>query len=505
MHDDDLIALLDGLAPHAMEAAGTPGLNIALARRGKVIWESAYGFADLKQRTPMAVDTVTQAGSMTKMMVAVAVLQLVEQGRLDLYAPVNTFLDFKIANPLGERDITLYDLLTFRSGITTDTNYGSLVVPTQTLGEFLPGELADPASPGYDRHLRRWLNKVGHQFEYANIAFGVAARAVELRNGEGLSFGEYCLRNIVKPLGMTSTVLPEVQTEEVVGADIWARRSVGYARFSSDDFIPCPLVHSPIPGAVGLLTTPTDFIKLMLMLQGEGQLNGERLLQPESARMMRAVHVDMGIPELDSEANGLPYELGDVGTVVEHYGRIGVHTFGWLNLARVYPNVDMAVVICTNRWDLSRWFNPDETNAAGLLARTAAQALAYPRVGVAPEFRPRRWAESYAAGQAMAERLAGLLDIPDDQVRDAVPWMIENAPDGDEPWVAEAFREGAHDLLDGGTSVEEIRALIRSNAMGLPREQLEAVWMGFSGRARVPLPQAHWGNATHVAQPPTAG
>lgn len=63
-----------------MRLSGTSGLNIALARRGSLIWEEGFGFADLTKRTPMKPDTVTHSGSMAKVYTSVAALQLVERG-----------------------------------------------------------------------------------------------------------------------------------------------------------------------------------------------------------------------------------------------------------------------------------------------------------------------------------------------------------------------------------------------------------------------------------------
>jgi CubicO group peptidase (beta-lactamase class C family) len=100
-----------------MRQSGTPGLNVALARGGRIIWEAGFGFADVARKIPMTPATVMRSGSMGKTYTATAVMQLVERGVLGLHQPINTYLKgFKAVNPLGERDITVHDLLTHRSG-----------------------------------------------------------------------------------------------------------------------------------------------------------------------------------------------------------------------------------------------------------------------------------------------------------------------------------------------------------------------------------------------------
>ncbi|MDX2056787.1 MAG: serine hydrolase domain-containing protein, partial [Gemmatimonadales bacterium] len=76
----NLFAALEADIPELIRMTGTPGLNLAIARRGQVLWEGAFGFADLERRIPMTPRTLTHSGSMGKTYTAIAVMQLVERG-----------------------------------------------------------------------------------------------------------------------------------------------------------------------------------------------------------------------------------------------------------------------------------------------------------------------------------------------------------------------------------------------------------------------------------------
>ena len=125
-----LFAALKADIPEIIRIIGTPGLNLAIARRGQVIYEDGFGFADLERKIPMTAETVTHSGSMGKTYTATAVMQMVERGILGLDEPVNRYLPgWKIVNLLGGREVTVRDLLTHRSGLTGNAAWSVLSNP----------------------------------------------------------------------------------------------------------------------------------------------------------------------------------------------------------------------------------------------------------------------------------------------------------------------------------------------------------------------------------------
>ena len=103
---------------HLMRAHGTPGLNLAMGYRGELIWEAGFGYADVAAGTPMTPETVYHSGSLGKTYTATAIMHLVDRGVIALDDPISDHLPFEVHNPLGDRDVTVRDLLTHRSGLS---------------------------------------------------------------------------------------------------------------------------------------------------------------------------------------------------------------------------------------------------------------------------------------------------------------------------------------------------------------------------------------------------
>lgn len=132
--DTRLIAAAKRFIPEVQQVYGVPGIEMAVARHGRVIWQEGFGYADLARRTPMTAETVFRTGSMGKTYTATAVMQLVEQAVLALDTPINSYLrageaPFEVTNPLGSREITIRDLMTHRSGLTSDAAGSELDPP----------------------------------------------------------------------------------------------------------------------------------------------------------------------------------------------------------------------------------------------------------------------------------------------------------------------------------------------------------------------------------------
>ncbi len=112
----DLDAFFDGMIPAQIAREDIAGAVIAVVKDGKVIYERGYGYADVKSKKPVTADaTLFRPGSITKLFTWTAVMQLVEQGKLDLDTDVNTYLDFKIRRKFG-KPITLRNIMTHTGG-----------------------------------------------------------------------------------------------------------------------------------------------------------------------------------------------------------------------------------------------------------------------------------------------------------------------------------------------------------------------------------------------------
>ena len=111
----DVTAFLDGLVPYQIEANDIAGATIAIVKDGKVFFAKGYGVADTKTKAPVTTETMFRIGSVTKLFTWTAVMQLVEQGKLDLDSDINLYLDFKIPQRFA-KPVTLRNLMTHRGG-----------------------------------------------------------------------------------------------------------------------------------------------------------------------------------------------------------------------------------------------------------------------------------------------------------------------------------------------------------------------------------------------------
>src|SRR5580698_7200921 len=186
----DADAWLDGFMPYTLEYNDIAGAAVVIVKDGQVLTQRGFGYADVAARKRVdAATTMFRAGSISKLFTWTAIMQLVEQGKVDLDADVNQYLDFKVP-PYQGKPITVRNLMThtpgfeeaFKGGIRFS---GSVPALGDVLKRMLPARVYEPgATPAY-----------------SNYGAGVASYIVE--RVSGVPFEDYVERNIFAPLGMT--------------------------------------------------------------------------------------------------------------------------------------------------------------------------------------------------------------------------------------------------------------------------------------------------------------
>lgn len=200
------IAELDAYIAKEVQTAQYPGFSVAIVVNDKMVWSKGYGVTNLQTRAAVTADTPFMIASVSKVVTGTALMQLVEAGKLDLDADINTYLPFKILNPRATGKITLRHLATHTSGLidnkkTLAASYGAND-SSITLEEFLKSYFTTSGSR-YDAKLNFAGSKPGEKFEYSNIAIGLAAYLLERQTGS--NFAQYTNEQIFKPLGMNNT------------------------------------------------------------------------------------------------------------------------------------------------------------------------------------------------------------------------------------------------------------------------------------------------------------
>lgn len=483
-----LIAALEEFIPQVMRQSGTPGLNVALARGGQVIWEAGFGFADVARKIPMTSATVMRSGSMGKTYTATAVMQLVERGVLGLNQPINTYLKgFKAVNPLGQRDITVHDLLTHRSGLAGN-DAGSDFAPPKPLQQSVREGYGQTHFSSYGGTIPRWTAKVGEKFQYSNFGLATLGYLVEVTNPEGLSFSDYVQKYIIDPLGMKSTQYPPVQDARHIRPEIFARLATGYALMGNVR-IPTPAIYFADYPAGTVVTTPGDHIKLLLAYLNDGRYNGYQLLKPATVRQMLTPQTRRG-----EEQIGLIWMLAHHGKPDFSFHHGGAHMFGWHNDFRAWPGRDLAVAICTNQWDMVLWSDPSWRPVHQLIEDFISSWIARDQDGNLrpPPRRSWAWKTSYVIGLNMAVQLKGLLGT----TSPVTPAMIDSlagqaeaygpSPSGQVTWDPDGFRAGMQDMLAQSMTIPSIQGFLRSNRLQVLPEELYLLTRELRGRQGFP-------------------
>ena len=147
----DAETFLDGIVPLQLAREDIAGATVSVVKDGKILFEKGYGYADVEQKKPVvANETMFRPGSVSKLFTWTAVMQLAEQGKLDLDKDVNEYLDYKIPEAFG-KPITLKNLLTHTAGFEEQAkDLISFNSESPNLGEFLkthiPGRIFPPGT-----------------------------------------------------------------------------------------------------------------------------------------------------------------------------------------------------------------------------------------------------------------------------------------------------------------------------------------------------------------------
>src|SRR6266536_1274853 len=187
----DLEAFLDGIVPLQLERDNIAGATIAVVKDGKLLFAKGYGYADYEQKkTVSPEETLFRPGSVSKLFTWTAVMQLVEQGKLDLDRDVNAYLDFKIPDAFG-KPITLRNVMTHTPGFE------------EAVQELFVGDAKDlkPLGPYLKEHLPERIFPPGTTPAYSNYATAMAGYIVQRVSGQ--DYFDYVDEHILKPLGMT--------------------------------------------------------------------------------------------------------------------------------------------------------------------------------------------------------------------------------------------------------------------------------------------------------------
>ncbi len=328
-----LLRIHDAVQRH-IDAHDISGAVTLVARNGRIAHLQAHGLMDLESNKPMEKNTIFRIFSMTKPVVGVAILMLLEEGKVRLNDPVANFIpEFKgIKVAVAQegpppprfytipaaREITIQDLLTHVSGLGSGPASAAETPRIarkdgDTLADYVPRLATTPLDfqPG-----SRWTYSPG-------AAFDTLGRIVEIASGQ--PFDQFLRERIFTPLGMKEIFFhpgderwPRVVTA-YHRADGALKKTENSNRLASKTYF---------SGAGGLMSTAEDYAQFAMMLAGGGQLNGKRLLSPKTVELMSSVFVpDTLTGRQPGRSWGLSVEVVTDPIAAGH--RVSPGAFGW--------------------------------------------------------------------------------------------------------------------------------------------------------------------------------
>ena len=277
----DVESFLDGLLPLQIKRDDIAGATVAVVKDGKLLFAKGYGYADVEKKKPVsAQDTLFRPGSVSKLFTWTAIMQLFEQGKLNLDADVNQYLDYQIPEAFG-KPITLKNIMTHTPGFEEQIKDLFQTNPAKPdLGQYLK------------THIPRRIYAPGTVPAYSNYATAVAGYIVERVSGR--PFDDYINENIFKPLKMQHSTFAQPLPQGL--AELMSN---GY-RLGSDKPEAFEIVN-PFP-AGSLSSSATDMAQFMMAHLQDGRLGDAQILKPETARLMHS-----RLFALDDAMNGMCY------------------------------------------------------------------------------------------------------------------------------------------------------------------------------------------------------
>jgi CubicO group peptidase (beta-lactamase class C family) len=330
------LARIKAAVQQHIDNGNVPGAVTLVARNGKVVHFEAHGLLDVEAKKPMPKDGIFRLASMSKPITAVAVMMMVEEGKIRLSDPISRFIPefanmkVAVAPPGGRggggaagpgapgggrggppppvdlvtvnRPITVRDLLTHGSGIMSgglgQTQAGAAAQrgENDTLATYIPKLGAVPVD-----------FQPGTLWRYSGLAgFDILSRIVEITSGQ--NFNVFLKTRLLDPLGMKDTgfAIPADQTRMV---PLYSRQQGGgFTRQPNQAGLSSSTYFS---GAGGIVSTAEDYLQFAQMLLNGGELNGKRYLGPRTIELMASNHTgDLVNGQFGRPARGMGFGLG---------------------------------------------------------------------------------------------------------------------------------------------------------------------------------------------------
>ena len=302
-----------------------PAISIALVDDQKIVWSKGFGFADPVAKVPATADTVYRVGSVSKLFTDIAVMRLVEQGTLNLDAPVTQYIPTFHPENTFSKPITLRQLMSHRSGLVREPPVGNYFDPTEPSLEKTIASL----------NSTKLVYAPESRTKYSNAAIATVGYALERTQKE--PFAKYLKRSVLDPLGLDNSSFEPMP-------DVNKKLAKAYMWTLDGRVFPAPTFQLGIGPAGSMYTSVTDLGHFISALFAGGRgLNGQILKQETLDEMWTPQYVQSG----QKTGYGIGFNISDLDghRKIGHGGAI----YGFATQLSMLPEDKLGVVVVTTK------------------------------------------------------------------------------------------------------------------------------------------------------------
>lgn len=382
--DETAAAHIDSTLQSFVQTGAAAGVSALIYEDGEEVYFNAVGQADREKGVPMARNTLVQIYSMTKPITGVALMTLYEEGAFELDDPLSQyapeFADMTVYEGMDEdgnpilaapnREITIRDITRHTAGFANDTN-----------AEYVGPLLAEAQPMNRENTLTEFAEKLGslplvfHPGEQWYYGMSVDVQAFLVERLSGQPFDEYVREHVLDPLGMDETryYVPESDRDRLASVYSGAEGD-SLTRIPDEQILAFNTSEWPLtPGGFGFTSTLDDYMTFAQMLVHEGELNGVRILEPETVELMATNHLSEDVTErlwLPSKGQvgfGIDFAVRlrppqspeeNVGTVGEFFWDGAASTLFWVD-----PQNELAAVFFVQKFPFANQMHKDFRDA----------------------------------------------------------------------------------------------------------------------------------------------
>ena len=335
-------AYLDSLIQDRMALNNVPGLSACVILNDQIVWQGAFGYANLEDSIQVTDTTLFQIASISKPFTSAALMQLYEDSLFDLDDDINDYLPFQVINPWRPSEVITFRTILAHASTIRD-NWGILNSVLESgsdspiqLGDFMEQYLV---SGGTYYSTSNYYNTVpGNIYYYSNAAYALAGHLVEVISGDSLE--QYCQQNIFDTLGMTETswFLSNLDTNNI---------AVPYG-YNGVNHFRNPLMGMPWYPPAQLKTSPLQMAKFLISIMQNGQNDTLKILDSTTIELMTTVQY----PGITSGGVGVDAEHGLGLFEVDIHGRtVWGHGGRWPGVAALMffsPEENIGAIVLVN-------------------------------------------------------------------------------------------------------------------------------------------------------------